>query len=455
MTSRGSGPRHAMRGQDAPEGVHGPFVLSALWLAVMAGFTLAVALPVEAALGRLSLGWIAHAQVHGHIQVVGFAGLFVIGVATRLAPGFGGRPLAAGRLISVAFWLLLVGLVGRAIGQPLANHPPFALLMTLGAVAEALGALAALAVVAGTLRPWSQGTTPSAALLTASMAWLVVQAAVGSWWLFDLGREHQRILPSDRDALLLQLQVFGFLLSALIGVGLRTFPSFFGARLPQGRYVWLLAGLLQGGVAMWAAGLLLGADGGQLARSASAAGQLAVGAAMLGMAAAAGWWKRGNRLAPASRHFIWSLRMLLGWLTVTGGLLTLTAVRALSRDEFVSTLQLDAIRHVFLIGVITLGITVMGQLILPEFASERLVRTPAKWRGWAFGVALSVAALLRGVVPLAGLEGEPRHWLMSVAGLAGLGSVAAFGWLYFSARTSHRVYLAKIAVWRKREVPLV
>lgn len=454
MTSGPTEPRLNIQPKAANEGIHSPFLLTSLALAVLAGFSLAVSLPIEAALGRLDIGWLSHAQVHGHLQVIGFAGLFVLGVAARLIPRFGGRPLAGSGLLIAAFWFIVAGLLARSLGQPLADHTPFAALMMAGSISEALGALVALVVVARTLRPWSAGTTPSAVLLTASMTWLTVQAGLGVWWLLELANEGGIVLGGTENMVLLQVQVFGFLLSALIGVGIRSFPSFFGARLPEGRWVWSLVGLLQVGLLVWMLGLLWVRQDGDGARAASAAGQLAVGAALVGIAIAVGWWRRGNRLAPASRHFAWSLRMILGWLTVTGVLLAATAASALLDGSLVSTLQIDAIRHIFLIGVITLGISVMGQLILPEFASERLVRSPGAWRGWVFGVALSTAALFRGVLPLAGVEGDARYWLMAVAGLTGLGAIALFAWLYLRARNSHRQYLMKIAGLRRQQVPM-
>lgn len=455
MTSRPAEPRGAVQPHATNEGVHTRFLLASLAFGVLGGFSLAVVLPIEAALGRLDVGWLAHAQVHGHLQVIGFAGLFVLGVAARLIPSFGGRPLAGGSLLCAAFWLVLAGLLCRAIGQPLADHAPFAVLMVVGSVSEALGALAALLVVARTLRPWSARTSPSAMLLTASMAWLTAQAGMGAWWILELAGEGERLLGGNENSVLLQAQVFGFLLSAFIGVGLRSFPSFFGARLPEGRWLWSLAALLQVGIVVWTAGLLWATRDGDRARAASATGQLAVGMALIGVGTAVGWWRRGNRLAPASRHFAWSLRLILAWLTVTGALLTATAARALLDGSIVSSLQIDAIRHIFLIGVITLAISVMGQLILPEFASERLLRSPGAWRGWVFGAALSIAAVLRGVLPLAGVDGDVRYWLMAVAGLTGLGSVSLFALLYSRARNSHRQYLAKIAGWRRHEVPMV
>lgn len=421
---------------------------------MLGGFTLAVALPIEAALGRFSVGWFAHAQVHGHLQVIGFAGLFVVGVSTRLAPRFTNRTLHDPS-IRVAFWLLASGLLLRTVGQPLAQHSAFAAVMLLGGALEAAGAMLALVTLTQTLRPWAPPRSPSAALLNASIFWLAVQALLSLWWLGDLAAEGERILPGDRNVVLLEAQTFGFLLSALAGVGLRSFPTFFGAPTPPSRYAWAFAAVLQAGLVAWLLGLGLHLDaGGAGPVRLATAGQLLLGVAVGAIAILVGWWRRGSRLAPASRHFIWSLRAIAGSLTLTGVLLALTAARALVEDVAVTNVQLDGIRHVFLIGVITLAIVVMAQLILPEFASERLVRQPAQWRGRVFAVTLPLAAVFRGLIPLAGLTGEARYWSMSVGGLLGLGSVAVFAVLYWRARQSHRAYLARIAGWRGREVPL-
>ncbi|MBX7110980.1 MAG: hypothetical protein K1X87_03920 [Dehalococcoidia bacterium] len=421
---------------------------------MLGGFTLAVALPAEAALGRFGTGWFAHAQVHGHLQVIGFAGLFVVGVSTRLAPRFTNRTLHDPS-IRVAFWLLASGLFLRALGQPLAQHAAFAAVMLIGGALEAAGALLALVTLTRTLRPWAAPRSASAALLNASAFWLTVQALLSLWWLRDLAVEGDRILPADRNALLLEAQTFGFLLSALAGVGLRSFPTFFGAPPPPSRYAWGFAAVLQAGLVVWLLGLGLQLDaGGAVAVRLATAGQLLLGTAVAAIAVLVGWWRHGSRLAPASRHFIWSLRAIAASLTLTGVLLALSAARALVEDVEVTNAQLDAIRHVFLIGVITLAIVVMGQLILPEFASERLVRQPAQWRGRVFAVALPLAAVFRGVLPLAGLSGEARYWSMSIGGLLGLASVIAFAVLYWRARQNHRTYLARVAGWRGREVPL-
>src|SRR5690348_10970728 len=93
---------------------------TALALGVTAGpglrLWLLLARTVQAPLGGAS--WLALVQVHGFVQLFGFAGLFVMGVGLHLLPRLrGGAPV--GRRPSLAVYLLTVtGVVVRAVAQP-------------------------------------------------------------------------------------------------------------------------------------------------------------------------------------------------------------------------------------------------------------------------------------------------------------------------------------------------
>lgn len=143
------------------------------------------------------------------------------------------------------------------------------------------------------------------------------------------------------------------------------------------------------------------------------------------------------------------------WLAVAGLLLLATAFRALVAGEVVSATTLDALRHVFAVGVITLAIVGMAQLVLPEFASERLVRPPGGWRGPFFGLVLSSAALLRGFVLLAGIKGDARWQVMAIGGVLGWLALATFATLFWRASTSHHAYLQRISRFREHAVPML
>lgn len=142
-------------------------------------------------------------------------------------------------------------------------------------------------------------------------------------------------------------------------------------------------------------------------------------------------------------------------LTLTGALLLVTGLDAFARDAAVSARVADATWHVFAVGVVTLGIIGMAQLILPEFASERLVRPPSRRRGPAFAAALLVAMLLRGVIPLTAVSDPVRFASMAAGGTIALIAVGAFAVLFVRARRTHLAYLLRTAVWRDGSLPVV
>lgn len=439
-------------GEEGDADSHVRFIYAALLFATAGGFALAVWLPVQAALGHMDLSWLAYAQVHGHLQVMGFAGLFVLGVATKLAPRFGGGRLVRPALVDAAFWCVVPGLFARAIGQPFAAHPPFALLMVGGALLELAGAALFATSVALTLRPSIVRGAPHALLMLSGMVWLVVQALLGVVWSAQLAADGASVLPPDRSGLLVTVQLYGFLLCVFTGVGLRSFPSFFGMPQPSVRLGRVAFVLLQAGLLLWlGGGLLTLAD--VEAGPAVAAGQTLVGAGVLTLVSAYGWWRRETRFAVASQPLAWPLRATLVMLTLTGLLLGATGVEALARDGTVSIARSDAIRHIFAVGVITQGIVTMAQLILPEFASERLVRPPSRWRSLALASALVGAVILRGLVPLWGVDATTRSWSMAAGGSLALAAVATFGVLFVRARRTHLTYLQRVAVWRTHALP--
>src|SRR5262245_4708241 len=66
---------------------------------------------------------IDHRQIHGHTQILGFAAMFLMGIAYHALPrilGVGARGLADKRSVRAAFWLMFFGVILRNAGQPMA-----------------------------------------------------------------------------------------------------------------------------------------------------------------------------------------------------------------------------------------------------------------------------------------------------------------------------------------------
>lgn len=77
-----------------------PLLDAALLLDAGFGFGFAAVLTLTSALAvPLGPWWPALAQAHGHLQLYGWAGLFVLGVAFHFLPRLRGTPLTAPWLV--------------------------------------------------------------------------------------------------------------------------------------------------------------------------------------------------------------------------------------------------------------------------------------------------------------------------------------------------------------------
>src|SRR5205823_6177244 len=93
---------------------------AALLLGSGGGFALATVLTLAPLVGvPIGLWWTATVQTHGHLQLFGWAGLFVVGVALYFLPRLRGAPLAWPALLPWMLGVLISSLILRFISQPL------------------------------------------------------------------------------------------------------------------------------------------------------------------------------------------------------------------------------------------------------------------------------------------------------------------------------------------------
>ncbi len=148
------------------------------------GFGLAAYLAAHLGFGlSISAALPAVIQVHGHTQVFGWLGLFIMGVSLHFLPRLSGVPLVRARFISVPGCLVASALALRtaaqpalSLGDPAWGRPALA----LAGVTEAAGVLAYVTLIvaslhAGRLDPASHPTIGSLRplLFTAMAGWLV------------------------------------------------------------------------------------------------------------------------------------------------------------------------------------------------------------------------------------------------------------------------------------------
>lgn len=301
------------------------YIGAAFAVAVAGGFALALLLPLAVALDwDWGVRWRVLAQAHGHLQIIGWLGLFIAGMALRLAPRFAGQPLRFPVVAGPALALLLLGVLGRAAAQPWLTEPAMRGVLMVSAVAELVGAtLVAISVVA-TLAPAARTLAPAPFLMLGAVG-LVAQALLGVLWLPDLSPDAP-FVPVKRNSTLLTVQFYAFVLPFVLGVSLRALPTFFARPAPRVRLACVLAATLALGVVLSAGPhALAGGAGVRL----QAAGTLLIAAAVAGVIVQTGVWREPARLRAAARHAALLVRTAYAWLAlVAAAWFAVTVLRA-------------------------------------------------------------------------------------------------------------------------------
>jgi len=414
-----------------------PYIWASLALALSAGFGLggglfaALALPVP-----LGAWWVAAGQAHGHVQLFGWAGLMVLGVALHFLPRLRGAPLARPELAGPALWLFVVGLLVRAVSQPsaaLAGSWALAaalhVSLALSGALELLGGSLVVALLARTSRGGPAvrerpGLLSVLPLLVAAFAGLWLSLAANLVGVVAGAVMASAVVPAWADEPTNLLAFYGFLVPISVAMSARTFPLYFRTPLPNQRLLRVALVLLLVGLALRLYGLT-GVPPAAAVGSAGFAASLGVFVVALGVFA---------RRVPLPRqpvrpfHDPMQLHALSAyvWLLVAAALLVLDGLAAAGIWWLPSSTSGDAEQHALGVGFVTLLIFGVGAHLLPGFANR-----PLRSRGlvWATLVLGNAAALLR-VAPVLVSAWLPA-WLvdssLALAGLAGLIAVAAFG----------------------------
>jgi uncharacterized protein involved in response to NO len=323
---------------------------------------------------------IDHRQIHGHTQVLGFAALFLMGIAYHALPrilGVGGGAASKGA-IRAGFWLMFVGVVLRNAGQPFGLHPAGRILSLLSAAMEVASALLFIRFVFGLIRRVKEGKydrrDPLLRFLRAGTLYLAAAMAFVAAQGFWLAGNLDTVLPAALNEPFYFAALYGFLLAWIYGFGHRIVSLFLGVG-PAARGTATAALVAQmAGVAIALASWLPSLpDAAALALRDAGLG-LAALSAIVFLAGNGFLWRRSEfpmLRTPGNPTFaIRAAFACLGlWAT-----LELSAV-LLSRFTRLPAQNLwwaDAARHVFTIGFLTLLIVGMSFRILPVFSGKTL-----------------------------------------------------------------------------------
>lgn len=230
--------------------VHEPFVFAALTIGLTAGFGYATI--VVAALAfkwPLGIWWIALVQAHGHAQLFGWAGLFVLGVGLFFLPRLRGTTLAWHRLAPWSLASLSGGIVLRALCQPLlsvsdASIPQNTLYEALGrcglmfsGVLEIVGIGLVITMLTVSFRS-ARPLTPSAPIMPVLPYLLVAIISLSFAGILNAALSAATALrggivfPSDLDDAFVHLMIYGFFLPTALALSIRNLPLFMRLAFP-------------------------------------------------------------------------------------------------------------------------------------------------------------------------------------------------------------------------------
>lgn len=421
------------RGQPA---VWPPFLRASLALALTGGFGLGGALFAAIAL-RLPTGlwWPAAAQAHGHLQLFGWAGLLVLGVAFHFLPRLRGAPLAQPERAEAVLRLLLAGLALRALVQPAlaaagSGAPAAALRAGLAGsgVLELAGATLVLGLLARTLR---QGRPPRERDGLRQILPFLLAAFAAFWLALGLNLvgvtaaalSGMSLVAAPIDHVTIHLALYGFLLPIAIAMSARLFPLYFRTPLPG-------LGLLRLGLGCALVGLVL-----RLGGEVSGA-PLLVGVGRLAQALALGLFTFALGVFAPRRPLPhqpvrlladpvqWHALSAYLWLVVAAVILAWTGSAAVGANA--SAFPGDAEVHALGAGFVTILILGVGARLLPGFSRRPLRSRALVWFTLVLG---NVAALLRvGPLLLPVLFPAPfASSSLTLSGLSGLAAIGAFG----------------------------
>ncbi len=403
-----------------------------------------------AATGRFAAAGLREVNAHGHAQIFGWVGLFVMGFAYQAFPRFKHTSLAFPRLAWASLGLMLAGLVGRSVGEPLAGSLPWA-----GGVAVAAAWLEVAAVglfiwvVLATWRAAGKGLAFYDYYILVALGWFALQAVAEAVFLgatlAAASREELLALVATWQGAIRDAQIHGFALLMILGVSQRVFHHFYRFPAPSRRLSLAALVCIDLAVTGEVAGLVLMRAAGH-----HWAGLWYFSALLLtGAVVALLWnWRIFGRAAEADRSLKF-LRAAYVWLLISlGMLLLLPAYQFLlpwlapSSEAAVlgfSHAYYGATRHAITVGFISLMIVGVAARVVPTLNGVDCRRLTALWGPFFLlnlGCALRVVAqtltdFTPGAFPVAGVSG-----LLEVTGLAVWG---AHLWAVMAGRARCRV----------------
>jgi hypothetical protein len=175
-------------------------------------------------------------QVHGQSQIIGWVGLFIMGISYQVIPRQRRVAIHTPVLAYVVLTLMLSGIALRAISQPLAaGSRLFGGLTVLSALLELAGVgLFMGGIIKG--RVMADSIQGPERFSRAALQWFSVALLLNLGTTVYLAVHGSSVVPDWLDRALIIVELFGFVMSMIFGHAPVIVPAVLGVRLPFRRW---------------------------------------------------------------------------------------------------------------------------------------------------------------------------------------------------------------------------
>lgn len=372
-----------------PDAIHRPFFLAGLLVILTAGAGWGVMILGSIGMnGSYTSMSALEVNAHGHAQIMGWVGLFIMGFAYQMFPRLWRTRLPAPRLALASLLLMIGGIIARIWAMLSSGDDATMTMHLFGIVAEVAAVTIFVTLIVIAFVRSRQAIAPSIMFAFTALAYFFIQSVYSGWHMHQL-----LLLESDREAFLHQIatyqatlrdiQIHGLAMMMIFAVSLRLFPALFAVPEVSTRRAWWGFGLLSTAIALEIVVFLIF----QLTESYAVAGLMLVPWLLLPIGAGvivAPWrlWRSlpGRGRTDRSAKFI---RIAFGWLFVSFALLLLLPVYRIVSDIQFSHAYYGSIRHAITVGFISMMIVGMASKFVPILRGVAPQNLPHLWLPFA------------------------------------------------------------------------
>lgn len=308
-------------------------------------------------------------HAHAHAMIFGWVGLFVMGFAYQSFPRFKYVTLWRPGLANLTLYLMLAGIVMRMAAELLQPRVSGLALGAASALAELVAISLFIVIILKTAAQSIEPANPYEKFIFGALFWFFVQALVSDFFFFAKATAASQSQLIQRIALidgpLRDIQLFGFAALIIAGVSQRFIPAVYGLGRPARDRQRLIFWLMNASLALGVVAYVL------VVRTLSPLFALGLEAAYLLMLAWALLLVRqlGVFRTPSERDRSWKfIRAAYTWLVIAMAMLPFFPVYGLLTHQVFAHSYMDAHRHAFTVGFISLMIMGVASRAVPILA---------------------------------------------------------------------------------------